>query len=163
VRDETLDLAARACVNLIDTVRVVRRDTNELVELDDHIELIKHYAKLRAITEQIKESREALDELERKLSREYVPDAMRARNIKTITIEGVGRVSLSNRWSCSMLDKQLGMQYLRDTGNGGLIIETVNAQTLASFAKDLNDNKGEELPSDLFKTGIMTVTSITKA
>jgi hypothetical protein len=32
-----------------------------------------------------------------------------------------------------------------------LIIETVNAQTLASFAKDLNDNKGEELPSDLFK------------
>jgi len=163
VRDETLDLAARACVNLIDTVRVVRRDTNELVELDDHIEFIKHYAKLRAITEQIKESREALDELERKLSREYVPDAMRARNIKTITIEGVGRVSLSNRWSCSMVDKQLGMQYLRDTGNGGLIIETVNAQTLASFAKDLNDNKGEELPSDLFKTGIMTVTSITKA
>jgi hypothetical protein len=88
---------------------------------------------------------------------------MREHGVKTITVEGVGRVSLSNRWSASMLDKTAGMEWLRETGNGSLIQETVNAQTLAAFAKDLNETKGMELPADIFKTGIMTYTSITKA
>jgi hypothetical protein len=61
-----------------------------------------------------------------------------------------------------MLDKQLGFQWLRETGNESLIQETVNAQTLAAFAKDLNVTKGIELPQDIFNTSQMTVTSITK-
>lgn len=62
-----------------------------------------------------------------------------------------------------MIDKGLGMDWLRNSGNGGLIQETVNSMTLAAFAKSLNDEKGIELPKDLFNTSIMTVTSITKA
>lgn len=163
MRDETYDLAARACVNLIDTVRAVQRDTEELVAGDDHIELIRHLVKVRSVTEQIKEARKALTELEERLNREYVPESMRSHGVRTITVEGVGRVSLSNRWSCSMIDKGLGMDWLRNSGNGGLIQETVNSMTLAAFAKSLNDEKGIELPKDLFNTSIMTVTSITKA
>jgi hypothetical protein len=62
-----------------------------------------------------------------------------------------------------MLDKQLGFDYLRANGAEGLIIETVNSQTLAAYAKELSTEEGKELPADVFKTGIMTYTSITKA
>lgn len=140
----------------------VQRETRELVGSNDHINLIRHFAKVRNASELIKASRESLDEIEKQLSREYVPDSLRSRNIRTITVDDVGRVSLSVRWSCSMLDKQLGFQWLRETGNESLIQETVNAQTLAAFAKDLNVTKGIELPQDIFNTSQMTVTSITK-
>lgn len=162
MKQATYDFAIRICSGVQKIATMVREDTDEIVATNDHVAVIKHYDQVRKVTDQIKDAREALDEMEKKLSREQVPDVMRAHNVKTITIEGIGRVSLSNRWSCSMLDKQLGMDYLRKTGNSGLIIETVNSSTLAAFAKDISTEKGEELPTDIFKTSIMTVTSITK-
>lgn len=163
MRYDTLTLAQRACGLLVTAAEYIRNDTAEVVATQDHIAIIKHFAALRALTEEIKEAREALDEMEKRLSREQVPEVMRAHGIKTITVEGVGRVSLSNRWSCSMIDKPLGLDYLRNSGNGSLIQETVNSNTLAAFAKNLNDEEGKELPGEIFKTSIMTVTSITKA
>ena len=139
----------------------VRNETNEAVASSDHITVIKHYDQLRQITAQIKEAREALEQIEMKLSREQVPDVMRAHNIKNITIEGVGRVTLGRRWSASMPDKEAGFEWLRGNGHGGVIQETVNAQTLGALAKEMNE-EGEELPQPTFTTNVMTYTSITK-
>jgi len=163
MKEQTLNLLTYACARLVDVATMIRNDTSEVVSTGDHVAIIKHFARLREANEQIKEARAALEDMEQRLSREQVPEAMRAHNVKTITIEGVGRVSLSNRWSCSMLDKLLGMDWLRKSGNGSLIQETVNSSTLAAFAKNLNDTEGTELPKDIFKTSIMTITSITKA
>lgn len=162
MKPATLALLESITTMLRKATEEVQRETRELVGSNDHINLIRHFAKVRNASELIKASRESLDEIEKQLSREYVPDSLRSRNIRTITVDDVGRVSLSVRWSCSMLDKQLGFQWLRETGNESLIQETVNAQTLAAFAKDLNVTKGIELPQDIFNTSQMTVTSITK-
>ena len=165
MKPQTYSDAERVCRYVVQVTQDVRRDTAEAVASNNHIELIKHFVQVRDLTEKIKEARKAPDEIEEKLSREQVPEAMRAQGIKTITIEGIGRVSLANSWRCSINDgkKLEGIQYLKDTGNAALVIETVPWQTLAAFAKDINDNKGEELPSDLFTTGVLTYTSITKA
>jgi hypothetical protein len=139
----------------------IRDETTLAVESGDHIEIIRHYDQLRQATALIKESREALEQIETKLSREQVPDVMRANNIRTITVEGVGRVSLGTRWSASMPDKAAGFEWLRANEHGGVIQETVNAQTLGALAKELNE-EGTELPAPTFTTNIMTYTSITK-
>jgi hypothetical protein len=139
----------------------IRDQTAEIVSTNDHIAIIKHYDSLRTINALIKESREALDQIETKMSREYVPDALRAHQIRTITVEGVGRVSLGTRWSASMPDKEAGFEWLRANDHGGVIQETVNAQTLGALAKELN-SEGVELPQPTFTTNIMTYTSITK-
>jgi hypothetical protein len=60
-----------------------------------------------------------------------------------------------------MTDKQMGFEWLRDNNHGGVIQETVNAQTLGALAKELN-NAGVDLPAPTFTTSIMTYTSITK-
>ena len=163
MRFDTIEELNTVCNDLVGVAKMVRADTNNAVATNDHVEVIRHYDYLRKATAKIKEAREALDEMEQRLSREQVPEVMRAHNIRTITIEGVGRVSLTNRWSCAMPDKPAGMEWLRDNGHGSLIIETVNAQTLASFAKTMNEEQGIDLPAELFKTSIMTYTSITKA
>jgi len=110
----------------------------------------------------IKEARTAISDMEEKMSRETVPETMRAHGVKTITVIGVGRVTISHRFSCSMLDKESGITWLKDTGNGGIVQETVNSSTLSAFAKDLIQNHGKELPNNLFKTSINPFTSITK-
>jgi hypothetical protein len=60
-----------------------------------------------------------------------------------------------------MPDKAAGFEWLRGNNHGGVIQETVNAQTLGALAKELNA-EGTELPAPTFTTNIMTYTSITK-
>ena len=157
----TIDKLQEACSTLTTITEWVRIETNEAIATNDHVTVIKHYDQLRQITARIKESREALEQIEMKLSREQVPDVMRAHNIKNITIEGVGRVTLGRRWSASMPNKAAGFEWLRGNGHGGVIQETVNAQTLGALAKEMNE-EGEELPQPTFTTNVMTYTSITK-
>lgn len=161
MQDETLAQLHSVCGKLIETTQKVRKETDEAVSSGDHIAVIVHYDKLRQVTALIKESREALSQMEEKLSRDQVPDVMRAHNIRTITVEGVGRVSLGTRWSASMPDKSAGFEWLRANNHGGVIQETVNAQTLGALAKELNAD-GFDLPQPTFVTNVMTYTSITK-
>lgn len=163
MRTETIDAIRKVCEDLIQVAGMVREDGTNVVNTRDHIAIIKHYNILRLAREQIKETQEAIVEMSDKLSREDVPEVMAEHNVRTITVEGVGRVSITHRYSCSMLDKQMGFEWLRANGNEGLITETVNSSTLAAFAKDLLVNDGFELPPDIFKTSIMAYTSITKA
>lgn len=163
MKPDTLERLTYVTGYLIGVASAVREDTDQAVATNDHISVIKHYDHLRKATKLIKEAREALDQMEERLSREQVPEVMRAHGIRTITVEGVGRVSLSNRWSCSMLDKPSGMDWLRNNGYGDLIQETVNASTLGAFARSLTEETGTELPGEIFKTSVMTFTSITKA
>jgi len=158
----TIDALKAVCAHLTGLAGAVRTQTHQVVSTNDHVQVIRHYDNLRKLNAIVKEAREALSGMEERLSREYVPDVMRSNNIKSTTIEGVGRVSLSSRWSASMLDKDSSMAWLRESDNGGVIQETVNAQTLGALAKELN-NQGIELPQELFKTSVMTFTSITKA
>ena len=161
MQESTISLFKKVCEALTQVTGSVRDQTNEVVATNDHIKLIKHYDQLRQLNALIKETREALNQIEEKLSREQVPDALRSHQIRTITVEGVGRVSLGTRWSASMPDKQAGFEWLRSNEHGGVIQETVNAQTLGALAKELNED-GLELPAPTFTTNIMTYTSITK-
>jgi hypothetical protein len=161
MKESTLEELKTVCNALAQIAGDIRNQTAEAIATTDHIEIIKHYDLLRGVNAAIKESREALSQIEERLSREQVPDAMRAHNIRTITIEGVGRVSLGTRWSASMPDKQVGFDWLRANKHGGVIQETVNAQTLGALAKELN-SEGQDLPAPIFTTNILTYTSITK-
>ena len=163
MREETIERLSHVCGLLTGIAGAVREDGDEVLHTNDHVKIIKHYDKLRLANALIKESREALAEMEESLSREKIPEVMRAHNVKTITIEGVGRVTVSYRFSCSMLDKEVGLDWLRNNGHGGIIIETVNSSTLAAFAKTQLQDEGQELPTDIFKTSTSPYTSITKA
>lgn len=146
----------------------IRDEGRAAVATMDHVVVIKHYADLRDVNATIKVAREALGEMEENLSRVDIPDLFTLIREKTgqkppFNIEGVGRVSVSRRFSASMLDKDMGFKWLRDNGHGDLIQPTVNAQTLSAFAKNMQEVEGKDLPVEIFKTGSVPYTSITKA
>lgn len=165
---DTIDWLERVTRGLTQVAEQIRAETNEVVATNDHVKVIKHFDHMRKASEQIKLAREALQDLTDRLSKEQIPDLFRYIREKTgekppFKIEGVGSVSVSNKYSCTILDKDAGYNWLRNNGHGGLITETVNASTLAAFAKELIEGEGKELPAELFKTGLNPYTSIRKA
>lgn len=164
---DTLDYITRVANGMVKAATMVREDMNAVLLTNDHVQVIKHYDALRKVNDQIKTAREALSDMADLLSKEKIPDIVRDLKNRTgekppFHIEGVGRVSVAHKYSCSMLDKEAGFQWLRDKGHEGLIQETVNSSTLSAFAKNMLEEEGVELPDNIFKTGYMPYTSITK-
>lgn len=135
----------------------------------DHVEVIKHFNDLRGVNALVKEARSSLQDFEDQFSTKHIPEVFAIVREKTgqkppYNIEGVGKVSVAHRFSCTIItpDKSIGHQWLKDNGHGSLVTETVNSSTLAAFSKDMLENRGEELPDDIFKTSLNPYTSIRK-
>ena len=157
------NLAAQyAGTKLDQLVNRAHRDTLELIEKNDIPLLVKHFAALRGEYDVLKAKIDKLDAEVKDLSYSLIPTMFAAQEVKTVKIDNVGRVTVNQKWAASMPDKQVGMDWLRSTGNDGLIIETVNASTLAAFAKT-QALAGSPLPEDVFNVGVAPYTSITKS
>lgn len=168
MRQETLAHLNKVVDHLQRTAAQIRIEMNEVIATGDHVEIIKHFNDTRIAAELVKEARDALREMSDHLSHTVIPDVFDAVRERTgekppFTIEGVGRVSVTHRWSASIVDKEVGLQWLRDNDYGDIIMETVNSSTLAAFAKDLTENQGIDLPPEIFTVGTKPYTSITKA
>lgn len=157
----TKDLLERVCNGMVKVAGMVRNDTVEALASQDYIDGIRHYVDVRAAVETIKSARKALEEIEDNLSKNQIPDLMRARDVKSVKIEGIGTVGITNRISCSIPDKDKGFEWLRANEHGSLITETVNSSTLSAFAKEMIE-AGEDLPEEIFKVSTSSYTSIRK-
>ena len=156
-------LAAQYAGTKLDSlINRAHRDTLELVEKNDIPTLVKHFAALRTEYRALKDKLTKLETEVNDLSYNLIPTMFSSQQVKTIKIDDIGRVTVNQRWVASMSDKQIGMDWLRSTGNDGLIIETVNAQTLAAFAKT-QSLAGSPLPDNVFEVGVAPYTSITKS
>ena len=101
---------------------------------------------------------EALDQLRLK----DIPEAMAEADIRTLTIDGVGRVQLAMDVYASIKDKQAGYEWLAENGYDGLITEYVQPSTFKAAVKDALHN-GQEFPEELFSITPFTRASIVKA
>lgn len=162
MRQTDIDRLARIKAALDDIAANMVVDTDEVVGKNDPLAIVDHFVKVRAAAEQMKDVREAMYKIEDVLSRERIPQCFRDNKLKSLNVEGVGRVTVSARWACSMIDSEKGMEWLRHNELGALIKETVNSSTLAATAKNRVETEGKDMPEDIFKTSINAYTSITK-
>lgn len=98
-----------------------------------------------------------------------LPEAFDREQIKTFTLQDGTRVTKSDRTFASIPAevKSEAYDWLRSNGADNLIVETVNASTLSSFAKsvmagELSDQEIFDLPEELFRVEIRPTTSVTK-
>ena len=160
MRDEDQVIGDCAVIRLEKLLENVERETTAVVQQNDIPITIVHFNAFRELVKSLAARVTDLQKHVDSLSYEIIPTLFTNQGVKTITLPEIGRVTINVRWSASMLNKEAGMQWLRDTGNEGLIITTVNAGTLSSFAK-AETLAGKPLPSDLFKVGTAQHVSIT--
>ena len=137
------------------------RDTAEIIQNADISSTVTYFDELRETVRDLATKLSTLQKHIDQISQEILPTMLTNANVKTITVDGVGRATVNVRWSGSLVDKEVGFGWLRQTGNGGLIVETVNAQTLGSFAKE-EVIAGRPLPEEIFKISATPYMSITK-
>ena len=140
---------ARASALLDDEIK-------EVISADNPPDLVRTYADLREQAEICASAVAILSKLEQNLSYEQIPLAFDRAGIQSVRVVGYGLVGLVRRWSCSFLEgkKEEGFEYLRNAGQGGMIIETVPASTLGAWAHAVTDETGKEPNPEIFTTKI---------
>lgn len=116
----------------------------------------------------VDEARKAFGAKVEHMKNTMLPEMMDAAKVKTISLtigrDGVRRFTTNVRQNCGMQEgkKSEAIQWLKDQGQGGLVMETVNAGSLSSFSKQWVTEKGADLPGELFKITTMRYVSVTK-
>lgn len=128
--------------------------------------LAQAYVSIRNAHDTVAEELKELSKLVEKIKTETLPQLFEDYKTKNVSVEVDGvtyRVGTSVRATASIKgDAAEAHKWLRDNNLGALIIETVNASTLAATAKTMMETDGKEPDPDLFQFGSMTTTSVTK-
>lgn len=113
--------------------------------------------------DRVRAQMDAIDEVWKPLQKRYdelrlgeIPAEMAAEDITSIK-GGFGRCTLQSDLHVSAPNKAVLHTWLKDNGNGDLIIPTVNAQTLKAFCKE-QMKAGAELPAT-----VLNVTPFSRA
>jgi hypothetical protein len=144
---------------------LLAEEAKEAISADNPPDLVRYYADMREQAEAMRDSVAQLSKLEQNLSYDQIPLCFDRAGIQNVRVVGYGLVGLTRRWSCSFLEgkKEQGFAYLRDQGQGGMIIETVPAPTLGAWAHAVTDETGKEPPDDLFKTSVARSVSLRRS
>lgn len=118
----------------------------------------------------LKDGYDRVDSLRKKLyavkdiyDKIVIPKALEDAGIDKVSVPGVARSFYAvQRYSASILDKQEGMEWLRNRGGEDLISETVNAGQLAAYLKEMVLEEGVEPPEDIFKFSTYATTGMSK-
>lgn len=136
-------------------------------------EMLSKYSELRDAHAELKALEKRLGALVKRFSENLLPERFEEEDTTSITHGGY-RFTVSQRQRCSLVNdletaqldghsgKLAGMEWLKQHGGAAIVTETVNANTLSSWAKGEMED-GRELPDDLFKTYMFETTSMTKA
>lgn len=108
--------------------------------------------------EELKGINKRLDEIRLRL----IPDYMAENDLRTITLNGIGRVQLTNDCYATIKNKEAGYEWLRTHGYDGLVTEYIQPSTFKAAAKDALKN-GQEFPEELFSITPFIRASIVKA
>ena len=127
------------------------------------VELATELAELKFQKELLGNQEKAINIRIEELTRIHLPEAMDEDGVSNISIDGVGRITLRGEVFASIRadNREAAYEWLRDTGRGSLISETVNASTLKAAVKEWL-KQGEEIP-DVINVTPITVAVLTKS
>lgn len=122
------------------------------------------YVRIRLAEDEIGAAVKALGRLSDTLQYTKLPEAFEAAGVTSLTVTGYRVTAMPLvRASITPGQKEPAFQWLRDNDFGSLVIETVNAGSLAALARSMVQDEGRELPDSLFNVHHGTTMSVTKA
>lgn len=130
--------------------------------MEDIINMARTMRMLQAEKEQLEETVKAINIQLDELRLRQIPEAMAEADLRTLTIEGVGRVQLAMDLYATIKDKEAGYIWLQESGFGGLIVPYVQPSTFKAAVKEAL-KAGQEFPEELFNIQPFTRASIVKA
>lgn len=131
----------------------------EKVEL---VELAHYQASLKSVHERLDRHKSTVGKMFDYIRAHAVPTKMEEEGIESITVQGVGRLSLTSDIYLQVKDKEGSFEWLMDNGHGDLISETVNTSSLKALLRRMLRD-GKEVPETVYKVTPFSRASITKS
>lgn len=126
-------------------------------------DIAKAYWHIKTNHEELDKQRKRIYHVMDALDKYLLPKIMEENGMDMLRIPELGRsFSVRNVLSASMIDREAGIEWLRDNGHGDIVQETVNAGTLASFMRNLVLEEGIDPPEEIFKISTYNKTNTTK-
>jgi hypothetical protein len=144
--------------------RIVKLNTltKKLPEVNDITELLKSYADLTALHEQLNEARKIWYKSLEHTSRNVIPDRFMDADVKSMNIDGYGRFQVGSNYSVKVLDDVKSKDWLKENGGEDLIKDTVNSSSLKAWMKAYKQDQGMSPPEEIFSESISSYTQIQK-
>lgn len=140
--------------------------TQEEMDHYQSLELMDAIKEMKVIKGQLEEAKRYKSELEAKhdfLRINVIPEKMDEQDVSNMTVDNVGRVSLTGDVRASILaaDREKAYEWFEENGFGDLVKQSVASSTLKAFVKE-QLKKGGDIPEELIKVTPFTRASITK-
>jgi hypothetical protein len=129
--------------------------------MEDIIKLARKMKLLQAEKEELEERLKFVNVAYDDLRLKQIPEAMSEQDIRTLTVEGLGRVQLALDCYATIKDKPTGYQWLQEHGYDGLVQDYIQPSTFKAAVKDALKN-GQTFPEELFDIRPFTRASIVK-
>lgn len=144
--DAKVEAAAQAAVKAIQALEV---QSDKLREKGDIVALVRLMDSLHDSADRLGEVKAQAQKLYDRVRFSHLPDLMDQKDIRNLTVDGIGQCYLSDDLHVSTGDKDAVKAWLIEQGLEDMITESVNANTLSAFVKR-RLKAGEPLPTDLF-------------
>ena len=155
--EQAIEALETTCDLAVQAHEATDYDTLEIAEL------ARRFWTLKTLHERADKARKQLYHIVNAIDKGIFPAQLEKRDLDMVRVPELGRSFYSqDKTSASILDKEGGYKWLRENGHEDLIQETVNAGTLASFARNLQIEEGIDLPEDLFKVTTYSTTGSSK-
>ena len=144
-----------------DDLIALGHDVEQLAATPNLSESIAQWVETRMLAEELKQAKKLLDDLVVDFSDDVIPHQLDLLGL-TSAHHALGQVKLTHhtRASINQGRKAEAYAWLRAHDLGGIIIETINAQTLGATAKSLF-SEGRDLPGDLFTVAMRRYAAFT--
>ena len=112
--------------------------------------VVRELRKLKDRKEEIAEEEKAINKQIAAIEAQTLPEMMESEGLSAFKVPGVGSISLKNETYVYVpADKRADLhQVLKANGNGDLVTETVNHNTLQSWVKE-QLAEGNEIPDEI--------------
>jgi hypothetical protein len=130
-------------------------------EMQEIITMARNMRTLQTQKDVLEEELKAVNQQLDDLRLRAIPEAMAELDIRTLTVEGIGRVQLALDCYATIKDKVAGYQWLQEHGYDGLVTEYIQPSTFKAAVKDAL-KQGQSFPEELFNIQPFTRASIVK-
>jgi hypothetical protein len=127
----------------------------------DLVQLAQFQADIKELHEKLDSHKSAVGKVYDYVRTHAVPMKMDEEGVESITVQGVGRVSLTSDIYLKINNKEASFEWLAENGHEDLISETVNASSLKALIRRMLRD-GIEIPEDVYQVTPFSRATITK-
>jgi hypothetical protein len=143
IKTKPVDDAERKLAEFTAAVETIRSIREELGATNNPtaplVDQLYHWHRIRQFYDAIKALANEAETLSRYMSYEQLPSAFRSSrvNARSVTLDGIGRFSLSSRTTARVTDWNTAGQFLQDNGKGDALRLMTPAATMNSIVGEL--------------------------